>query len=81
MLAIENCVMAGLSDVFSPSFVAMLNEEQLASIASESQEIREERSRLQEKLDALKAGKRILQSQECNTGASTQEPTPCIEGC
>lgn len=64
--------MAGLGDVFSPSLVAMLNEEQLSNIASESQEVREERARLQEKLLALKAGKRILQSQECNAGPSRQ---------
>ena len=60
VLAIENCLIKGLSGIFSPSLIASLSDEQLRAIAAESNEIRDERECLRQRLDALEAGKNVL---------------------
>jgi hypothetical protein len=60
VLAIENCLLKDLSDIFSPTLTADMDDEQLYAIAAESEDARDERSSLKKKLDTLKSGKQIL---------------------
>jgi hypothetical protein len=49
-----------LPAIFSPTLTANMDDEQLHVIAAESDDVRSERSALQEKLEVLIAGKQIL---------------------
>lgn len=60
MLGIENCLIKNLSTIFSPTLIANMDDELLRAIASESEEIRDERASLREKLCVLEAGKQVL---------------------
>jgi short-subunit dehydrogenase involved in D-alanine esterification of teichoic acids len=60
VLAIENCLIKNLEEIFSPILIAGMSDEKLHSIAAESEEIRTERSDLREKLNVLEGGKRVL---------------------
>ncbi|KAF1840478.1 dynamin-1 [Cucurbitaria berberidis CBS 394.84] len=60
VLAIENCLIKNLSGIFSPSLITDLSDEKLHAIAAESDEVREERDSLRQKLGALESGKDIL---------------------
>ncbi|KAJ4372438.1 hypothetical protein N0V83_004212 [Neocucurbitaria cava] len=60
VLAIENCLIKSLAGIFSPSLIADLSDEKLHAIAAESDEVREERESLREKLSTLTSGKDIL---------------------
>ncbi|KAF2118385.1 P-loop containing nucleoside triphosphate hydrolase protein [Lophiotrema nucula] len=63
VLAIESCMLTDLGTIFPPTLVLTMEREQLLAIASESKEIRDQRASLKQKLDDLKAGKRILDKQ------------------
>ncbi|KAF2468030.1 P-loop containing nucleoside triphosphate hydrolase protein [Lindgomyces ingoldianus] len=83
MLAIENCLVADLASIFIPSVVSAMNEEQLRTIGSESEEICTERNALKETLDALQSGKRVLDLQVCNAGIVLRHglgPRKCLVG-
>ncbi|RAR10057.1 P-loop containing nucleoside triphosphate hydrolase protein [Stemphylium lycopersici] len=60
VLGIENCLIKNLSTIFSPTLIANMDDELLRAIASESEEIRDERASLREKLCVLEAGKQVL---------------------
>lgn len=60
MLGIENCLIKDLSAIFSPTLIADMDDELLRAIASESEETRDERASLKEKLSVLKSGKQVL---------------------
>lgn len=59
--------MVGLADIFSPSLVSSMSEERLRIIAAESEDVQKERAALKQKLADLKAGKRVLDIQACDT--------------
>ncbi|KAF2869556.1 P-loop containing nucleoside triphosphate hydrolase protein [Massariosphaeria phaeospora] len=63
VLAIENCLVTDIARIFDPNLILNMEEEQLQSIASEPEYIRTERVALQQKLEDLKSGKRILDIQ------------------
>ncbi|KAH9879277.1 hypothetical protein J1614_002716 [Plenodomus biglobosus] len=60
ILAIENCLMKDLASIFSPSLILGLDDDHVQAIAAESDDIRERRSELTEKLEALESGTHIL---------------------
>ncbi|KAF2266073.1 hypothetical protein CC78DRAFT_460110 [Lojkania enalia] len=60
VLAIESCLVGDLASIFSPTFTSTLDEKKLAFIASESDDICNERAALEEKLEVLKKGRRTL---------------------
>jgi hypothetical protein len=59
--------MSNLVNIFSPSLVSSMSPERLEIIASESEEIRNERAALKQRLADLKAGKRVLDVHICDT--------------
>ncbi|KAF2277447.1 uncharacterized protein EI97DRAFT_375109 [Westerdykella ornata] len=61
VLAVENCLIADLAEIFSPKTVSEMNEDLLRLIASESDEIRAERIKTEKTLARLKEGKRELE--------------------
>ncbi|KAF2634975.1 P-loop containing nucleoside triphosphate hydrolase protein [Massarina eburnea CBS 473.64] len=71
-LAIENCLITDLSSLLSPELVLNMDEEKLAVIASESEDVRIERAALRQKLEDLKAGKRVLDLQARRSGKVTR---------
>lgn len=71
VLAIENCLITDLSSLLDPELVLNMNEEKLQMIASESDDVRAERTALKQKLADLKAGKRILDLQARKSGKGT----------
>jgi hypothetical protein len=70
VLAIENCLLINLEQVFAPSLVSRMSEDEIYSIASESEEIQEKRTNLQQKLRDLMASKEILDLQAFETKTS-----------
>jgi hypothetical protein len=54
--------------MFSPNRIATMKEEELRSIAAESDAVVNERASLGEKLDNLKRGKRTLDIEASDTG-------------
>lgn len=70
MLAVENCLVSGLMDIFSPSLVSAMSEEQLHLIASESNEVCGERKALKQKLKDLNMSKRVLDTQAYESRSS-----------
>ncbi|KAF2186986.1 hypothetical protein K469DRAFT_686203 [Zopfia rhizophila CBS 207.26] len=68
VLAIENCLVADLAAIFSPLLISSMDEEKLHAIAAESDEVRSQRTMLKQKLEDLRAGKRILDVEACNSG-------------
>ncbi|KAF1993809.1 P-loop containing nucleoside triphosphate hydrolase protein [Amniculicola lignicola CBS 123094] len=74
VLAVETCLVAKLDSIFSPTLVHLLSDEDLDFIAAESEEIQTERASLSLKLEDLKAGKKILDLQACNSGTGLRTP-------
>ena len=70
VLAIENCLLINLEQVFAPSLVSRMSEDEIYSIASESEEIQEKRTNLQQKLRDLMVSKEILDLQAFETKTS-----------
>ncbi|KAF1946345.1 dynamin-1 [Clathrospora elynae] len=60
ILAIENCLIKNLAAIFSPTLTADMDDEKLRAIASESEDIRNERVSLRQKLSVLETGKQVL---------------------
>jgi hypothetical protein len=73
LLAVENTLVDGLEDVFSPSLVLGMSEEQVQTIASESDEIRTERASLQQNLEDLKGSKQVLDAQVYDSRAGKSQ--------
>lgn len=59
-LGVEFCLISSLSDIFSPAIVSEMDDEALANLASESNETKNERSMLQERMRSLKEGEKIV---------------------
>ncbi|KAF2682518.1 hypothetical protein K458DRAFT_391003 [Lentithecium fluviatile CBS 122367] len=72
VLAIENCLITELPSLLNPELVLNMEEEKLSVIAAESEEISSERAALKQKLEDLKAGKRVLDSQARRSGKVTR---------
>jgi len=56
VLAIEQCLIDELTNVFTPDVVADMDENTLGILAAESEDMKKERTRLQKKLDILRLG-------------------------
>lgn len=69
ILAIENCLIQQLPSIFTTEMVNQMDDTELDRLASESEDIREERAQLQKEHDALKEG---LKS--CNRYRERREP-------
>lgn len=72
-LAIEQCLLQKLPEMFTPEVVFALEPDEIESIAAESQESRVERSRATEKLKVLDGTLKVLHSLDRHkiTGGST----------
>jgi hypothetical protein len=70
VLAIENCLLQDLEQVFAPSLVSRMSKDEVYSIASECEEMQEQRAHLQQKLEDLRKSKEILDFQACDTRTS-----------
>ncbi|KAF1949464.1 P-loop containing nucleoside triphosphate hydrolase protein [Byssothecium circinans] len=68
VLAIENCLITDLPSLLNPELVLNMDEEKLFAIASESEDVRNWRAALKQKLEDLRAGKRVLDSQARRSG-------------
>jgi hypothetical protein len=68
ILAIENCLISDLPSLLNPELVLNMDEEKLSRIAAESEEKSSERAALKQKLEDLRAGKQILDSQARRSG-------------
>lgn len=60
VLGIEQCLLSGLADIFSPSVAMAVPERLLAEIAAETDDAQAERKRLNHKLGVLEAGLETL---------------------
>lgn len=61
-LAIEQCLLQKMPEMFTPEVVFALEPEEIESIAAESEESRIERSRATEKLEVLDRTLKVLHS-------------------
>lgn len=61
-LAIEQCLLQQLPEMFTPEVVFALEPDEIESIAAESEESRVERSRTMEKLKILEGTLKVLHS-------------------
>ncbi|KAK7725968.1 hypothetical protein SLS57_003557 [Botryosphaeria dothidea] len=73
-LAVESCLVSCLPEIFSPTVVSDMPDEILSSLASESEDTKAERQRLQDRLKSLKDGHRIVRRQE-RQGPQPEAPT------
>jgi GTPase SAR1 family protein/Tfp pilus assembly major pilin PilA len=85
-LVIENCLMRDLKDLLSPLTISEMEDAQLESIASESDEIREVRNQVEEKKTALQKSfdvcrrhERKIASNRLNDRQNGQSLTPSAE--
>lgn len=69
MLAVEMCLVDGLEDIFSPTVVARMSDEELKMIAGESPAVEELRIQLTEKKNRLKSALR-----QCLNNIDVSEP-------
>ena len=60
VLAMEYCLMDGLSEIFCPAMVVQMEDRVVNGITTESHNSRTERARVVEKLESLKAGLQAL---------------------
>lgn len=56
ILAIENCLIQEVPSIFTTEMVNQMDDVELDRLASESEDVREERAQLQKEHDALKEG-------------------------
>ena len=75
-LAMEYCLMDGLSEIFCPAMVVQMEDRVVNSITAESHNSRTERARVVEKLQSLNAGLHTLsrfdqQKEMCGSALST----------
>ncbi|OCL14500.1 hypothetical protein AOQ84DRAFT_358850 [Glonium stellatum] len=59
-LAVEQCLVAGLDEIFPPSGIDAIDNETLEAVAGESSDNKAERVRLEKKLGELKAGQKTI---------------------
>jgi hypothetical protein len=78
-LAIEQCLLQKLPEMFTPEVVFALEPDEIESIAAESEESRIERSRTMEKLKVLEGTLKVLHS--LNRHKSTGEEAFCTVLC
>lgn len=62
VLGIEQCLLSGLADIFSPNVVMKMEDDVLREIAAEPADVQAERKRLTDKLDNLEEGQKTLNS-------------------
>ena len=55
-LAVESCLIQDLPSIFTPRHVNNMDDDKLAELAAESEELRNSRSQLQEDIELLKKG-------------------------
>ncbi|KAF2707539.1 hypothetical protein K504DRAFT_383111 [Pleomassaria siparia CBS 279.74] len=70
VLAIEACLVKELEDIFAPSHISSMSDDEIHNIASECDETREERAELARKLADLTESKNILDLQAHSTRTS-----------
>jgi hypothetical protein len=59
-LAVEQCLLADLANVFSPATIRDMSPDKIALIASESNETLQERGRLKDRVEVLRKGLHTL---------------------
>ena len=59
-LAVEQCLLSGLSKIFSSTTIREMNDEKLELVASESRDTRMERERVAERVQILQKGLHTL---------------------
>ncbi|GKT64312.1 dynamin family protein [Colletotrichum tofieldiae] len=69
-LAIESCLVQDLPSLFTPRLVSSMDDEKLAELAAESEEVRNYRSQLQEDIKLLKQGLEQCRRYRPRAGAS-----------
>ena len=60
ILAIENCLLSPLEDVFSSQNVVDMDDDQVQKVAAEPPENPRKRKRLHDEIEMLRDGKRML---------------------
>ena len=60
VLGIEQCLLSGLADIFSPNVVMKMDADVLREIAAEPDHVQAERKRLTDKLGDLEIGQKTL---------------------
>lgn len=60
VLGIEQCLLSGLADIFSPNVVMMVPDQLLQEVAAETEDSQAERKRLKHKLGVLEVGLKSL---------------------
>lgn len=58
ILAVENCLIRKIPDMFASTMITSMNDDMLARLASETRKVREERETLQQDLGVLDSGLR-----------------------
>ncbi|OOQ83643.1 dynamin family protein [Penicillium brasilianum] len=66
ILAIENCLLFPLEDIFSPQTVVSMDDQQVQKVAAEPSETQRERARLNEELEKLRLGRETLEAYRPN---------------
>lgn len=77
ILAIENCLLSPLEDLFSSQTVVGMDDDQIQKVAAEPSETQKERTRLNEELDKLRRGRDTL---DAYRPEETSLPKPPILG-
>lgn len=75
MLAVERCLVEKLPSLFPQEVILDLGEEQLAHLATESEAMTEERTRLRDKLAVLEDAKSDLKHLDMCRALSQSEST------
>ena len=60
VLGIEQCLLSGLADIFSPNVVMTMDDDVLREIAAEPDGVQAERKRFTDELGALEIGEKTL---------------------
>ena len=68
-LVVEEYIVRGLQDIFSPKLVSRMKDDDVEDLASEPEGMKRERLHYQDQLDRLREGQKLLRSA---MGGSTQ---------
>jgi hypothetical protein len=77
ILAIENCLLRPLEQIFSNQVINSMDDEEIEKLAGESQEVKEERERLSRELKKLETGMRTLSTFSTDRSSLNR---PCVFG-
>ncbi len=72
VLAVENCLLRSIPDIFEPVMVSRMENEEVATMAAETRAVREEREMLERDLATLEKG-----LGECRKFKPRDAPSKC----